>query len=329
MASLKTTYCVCAFAWLLAGCGDKTGEGLAGQQTPQQSSSTAAAPEPADEAATGVSSAGETYDLLDPGGRAEGAASGLGGTGEQSPSEELAAEFAALSALQPLQVFEPETVIGADDRTRVANTATYPERANVLIALPGGRCSGAMIGRNLVITAGHCVHGGGSSGAWVTSATVYPGRSGVFSPFGSCQAKKFYSVLGWTRDKNPAYDFGAIKLDCDIGNRVGWMGFWWQSASLIGKEARISSYPGDKPLEQWTHKDQVRRETAQQAFYSTDTMPGNSGSGVFAQTGAPAGCAGPCVHTVHAYGAGTTTTNSGTRITRALFDNLVRWKAEP
>jgi glutamyl endopeptidase len=278
-----------------------------------------------DDSAMGVSSAGERYELLGLASGTEGAASAEVGTGEESLLKMM--EFEALSSLEPLGVFEIETIIDEDNRVRITDTTTYPERANVLIMLPQGRCSGAMIGPDLVITAGHCVHDGN---AWMTSATIYPGKNGPSnSPFGSCQARKFYSVLGWTRDRKAEYDFGAIKLNCDIGNRVGWLGFWWQSASLLGKEAIISSYPGDTPLEQWVHLDQIRRETALQAFYSTDTMPGNSGSGVYAQQGAPAGCGGPCVHTVHAYGAGPTKTNSGTRITQPLFDNLVRWRAEP
>lgn len=278
--------------------------------------------------AEGVSSDGETYAVAPAAGRTEGNASGSAGSGESLPSTETGATFETLSGLAPLTTdFGIESVIGTDDRRKVAVTTRFPESAQVLIALPGGRCSGALIGKDLVITAGHCVHGGGSAGQWMTSATVYPGRNGAAAPFGSCSARRFYSVVGWTRDKNPAYDFGAIKLDCDIGQRTGWMGFFWQQQSLVGKSARISSYPGDKPLEQWGHTDRVRSETALQTRYETDTMPGNSGSGVYAVGDAPAGCNGPCVHTVHAYGS--SSSNAGTRITQPLFDNLMRWRADP
>lgn len=256
---------------------------------------------------------------------------GSEGTGETEEFSETDSEFENLVALPTLGPWSgkigPSVIIGNDDRTRVANTTRYPASAQVLIALPGGRCSGAMIGRDLVLTAGHCVHSGGTGGSWQTSASVYPGRNGRLSPFGRCNATRFYSVQGWTRDKNPAYDFGAIKLNCDIGDRSGWMGFFSQSATLVGKEATISSYPGDKPLEQWSHTDQVRSNTSLQTRYLTDTVGGNSGSGVFATAAVPSGCGGPCVHTAHAYGSNSG--NSGTRITAPLFQNLIRWREDP
>jgi glutamyl endopeptidase len=276
----------------------------------------------------GISSDAAIYPVVSAPTKPEAAEAGSAGTGELSPLPESTLEFETLRSLKPLSSeIGPSVIIGTDDRTRINPTTTYPERAQVLIILPGGRCSGALIGKDLVITAGHCVHTGGTGGSWMASATVVPARNGSASPYGSCAARKLYSVLGWTRDKNAAYDFGAIKLNCDVGNRTGWLGFFWQTASLIGKQARISSYPGDKPLEQWSHMDHVRSETPLQTTYFTDTVGGNSGSGVFALTNVPAGCGGPCIHTVHAYGS--SSGNSGTRITQPLFDNLVRWKAEP
>ncbi len=233
-------------------------------------------------------------------------------------------ETARLVRLKPLDGFEPSVVIGPDDRRRVNPTTVYPARATVLITSNGGRCSGVMIGPDTVLTAGHCLHGG-PGGSWSSNVAVYPGRNGNSAPFGSCLGRQLFSVLGWTRDGNPDYDYGAIKLNCAIGNTVGWFGFWWQSAMLTGTPAEIAGYPGERRLEQWIGSDSVRRDTGLRVFYNTDTTPGNSGSGVYSPAGSNHCRPGPCVHAVHAYGS--TSGNSGPRMTQAMFQNVVAWRS--
>lgn len=278
---------------------------------------------------TGVSNKNETFPVQSNSASAEGSTIGSKGSGAAIDLQPESADvYQALLNLKPIQTDAPEIIIDEDNRTRINPTTSFPERTQVLVVLPGGRCSGTLVGKDLVLTAGHCVHGG-RGGSWVTSATVYPGRNGALSPYGSCSAVRLFSVVGWTRDGNSNYDIGAIKLNCDVGQRTGWMGIFWQSASLLNKSARISGYPGDKPLEQWTHKDKVRAETALTTSYKTDTMPGNSGSGVFAEGDAPAGCGGPCVHTVHTRGDAGAKLNRGTRLTQPLFNNIVQWINAP
>lgn len=281
----------------------------------------------------GVSSDGETYPVDTISSTTEEFIASNSGSGELFKTalrSESTTEFERLLALPvltadgPLRQI-PESIIDGDDRTKVTNTTTYPQRTQVLIALPGGRCSGALIGKDLVLTAGHCVHSGGAQGNWYASAIVYPGRDGAAIPFGSCSARRFYSVKGWTEKKNSSYDFGAIKLNCAIGDRVGWLGFFTTDRPQTGLAATVSSYPGDKPLEQWTHTGSIKRSDHLTNSYDTDTMPGNSGSAVFAATGVPSGCGGPCAHTAHAYGG---SLNSGTKLTKPLFDNLNKWRNE-
>lgn len=287
-------------------------------------------PAPAAEIADGyegIASDGTRYPITRTGGT-EGFVASSAGTGEIGGGKALAGrDLSGISAIT--SGLGIETIIPPDDRRKVEDTTSFPARANVLVVSERGRCSGAMISPNTVITAGHCVH---NAGSWARSVQVYPGRNGGSSPYGGCSGAKLYSVLGWTRDRNEAYDIGAIKLNCNVGNRTGWLGFFWQSASLAGKQATISSYPGDKPLEQWAHTDSVRADSGLQVFYRTDTFAGNSGSAVFASVGVPAGCGGPCIYGVHAYGLHGRTphanNNHGTRITQPLFNNLIRWRSE-
>ncbi|MBV9787234.1 MAG: serine protease [Chloroflexi bacterium] len=212
------------------------------------------------------------------------------------------------------------SVIGADNRVRITATTTYPYRAIAKITSSIGGCTGWLIDANTVVTAGHCVHGGGG---WATNVRVYPGRNGTSTPYGSCGASRLFSVNGWTSDRDPAYDYGAIKLNCSIGNQTGWFGYRWQSASLNGQATNLAGYPGDKTANTlWRDNDTVRSTATRRLYYANDTAGGQSGSPVWNNG---ANCS-TCSIAVHAYGVGSNGYNGGTRITEAVFNNLTNWK---
>lgn len=254
------------------------------------------------------------------------------GTGEQP---EIFGILESVEETWELLALEPQTagvgiesIIGRDERRRVRDTRRFPYRAAALVTFTGGRCSGWMIGPDTVATAGHCVHDGGRGGSWKSNVRVFPGRNGGRSPFGSCRATRLYSVVGWVNNADEQYDYGAIKLNCNVGNRTGWFGFWWQSASLRGTPTIITGYPGDKPLEQWLSRDRVRVSRSRQIFYRNDTLGGMSGSPVF--TNNHRNCPGYCSMGIHAYGLHGrpphSNNNHGTRINRSVFNNLLAWR---
>lgn len=224
-----------------------------------------------------------------------------------------------------------ESVLGSDSRFKVdpyeSNSNNYQKlsRYTVFISFVNNNqakmCTGWLISKDTVATAGHCVHGGGSTGKWNSSATVYPAYGATNSPvapFGSCAARRFYSVGGWTGSGNSDYDYGAIKLNCSIGNTVGWYGF--QNRSTVnGLPAIIYGYPGDKPTrDPWITADVVRSSTAKRLVYLNDTYGGMSGSPIFYDDGV-----GRYVIGIHTNGGGSN--NSGVRIDKSVFDNLVAW----
>jgi glutamyl endopeptidase len=221
---------------------------------------------------------------------------------------------------------DAEVIIGFDTRERLYTT-TYPTRARVLITFTGGRCSGTLIGPNTVATAGHCVHTGGTGGSWrpVSSFRIYAGRDGGLSPYGVCTARTLYSVTGWTTSANEEYDYGAIKLNCTVGNTVGWFGF--VATTPTNFPSVIGGYPGDKPLTQWMSSDRVRALSTRQLFYRNDTIGGQSGSAVWHDPN------GPYIIGIHAYGthgAGNHALyNHGTLITSAVASNLLAWRNAP
>ncbi len=213
----------------------------------------------------------------------------------------------------------PMSVIGADGRTRITATTTFPYRAIVHITSSIGGCSGWLISANTVATAGHCIYG---SGGWATNVVVYPGRNGTSTPYGSCTGTRLFAPSGWTSSQSRDYDYGAIKLNCTIGNTVGWFGMRVSTASLNGQASYTAGYPGDKTYgTQWRSDDTVRLTQTRRLYYANDTYGGQSGSIVWNSAG---GCTN-CGIAVHAYGVDSTGYNGGTRIIQEVYNNLTTW----
>ena len=233
--------------------------------------------------------------------------------------------------------FGTNSVIGTDNRTRVNPTTTHPTSAIVQIIRTDGAttwgCTGWVYGPSIIATAGHCVHpggganGGGGNGFYPrANYTIIPARNGGTNPYGSCTATQLLSVNGWMADGNAEYDYGAIKLSCNAGASTGTFGFWWQSASLDGTATTVSGYPCDKTFgEQWRHAGMSVTSTAtRRVYYQNDTAGCQSGAPVYQNRAAgSAYCTGQCTMAIHAYGG---SSNSGTRITEGVYNNLVTWR---
>ncbi|MEU6037660.1 serine protease [Actinomadura sp. NPDC047616] len=226
--------------------------------------------------------------------------------------------------------FTTQSVIGTDERTQVTATTTYPYTVagKLTFTAPNGLtygCTAWLYDADTVATAGHCVYfHEGSTHGWSSNFVFWPGRNGSSTPYGSCGWATAYSVNGWINDQNPEYDYGAIKLNCSIGNTTGWHGLRWQAASYDGTQANITGYPGDKPANtMWQMSGPIASSATRQLFYSIDTAGGQSGSAVTIP-----GCGANCGIAVHAYGVyGGSAYNRGTRITEPAFNNYVSWSA--
>jgi glutamyl endopeptidase len=222
-------------------------------------------------------------------------------------------------------VAAPEAVVGVDSRVR-NYTTTYPARAVVLIEFDSGGCSGFLVSRDTVATAGHCVHSGGPSGSWYSNFRVYPGYNNG-APYGSCGWTRAGSVSGWTDDGNDEYDYGYIKLDCNVGDTTGYFPLLWKAGydTLKNFSEAISGYPGDKGLdEQWQSHNKITNCLDRLLYYKNDTAGGMSGSPIWFDKG----IRGPHaigIHT-HAYG---TAYNYGTRISEPVYNNYQYWISQP
>ena len=147
-----------------------------------------------------------------------------------------------------------------------------------------------------VITAGHCVHEVGkfTSVTKIVVASSITGESGMFmTPFPICGAKRLYSTAGWTSTADEAFDYGAIKLNCKLGDLVGWLGAGDQP-SPAGKKGQVAAYDPNTMASTCNLVGSFRNLcvavgkpmtiSGPQLFYDTDVEGGGSGAPVVVST---------------------------------------------
>jgi len=231
----------------------------------------------------------------------------------------------------------------ANNRVQVGDTTVFPYSAigEIVIAendnsgKPLGACTGWLYESNMVATAGHCVYDATKvTGGWfdTTVMTFWPGVNGDYSdgspnaPYGSCGVVASYASAQWQASQDPRFDYGALMLDCSVGNQTGVLNYG--AAPTVGYTTRLCGYPDDKAVDtQWCSDDQVRAFDDYQVYYRNDTTHRMSGSPVMEWTST-----GWNVVAIHAYGRylqsndyNHYTYNYGTRITDAVYTDLYNW----
>jgi glutamyl endopeptidase len=228
--------------------------------------------------------------------------------------------------------FGINSVIGPDGRVQESAPATYPWSAIAHLETNQGGCTGFMLSRDVLVTAGHCVHWGGS---WVTSYTVTPGRTGNTKPFGTCSGgiADVWTTSAWINGYPSDHDYGLVKLRCDIGYATGWFGWWYNTGdNMLNQTFYVEGYPGDKPYgTMWWDADSSYTYTANKLWYWIDTAGGQSGSPVYHWNSiSPGQCSGWCVTGIHTNGvAGSNPTNSGTRFRPDVMQFINYWISQP
>jgi glutamyl endopeptidase len=231
-----------------------------------------------------------------------------------------------------------ESVIDDDGRTRVTNTKTFPARATVLILFEGGfGCSGWLVNRDTVVTAGHCVSPGDGTMYARSTYEIAPGYNDTAAdptPYGMCGARRLYTNATFKNngtDTADDFDYGAIKLDCIVPAEVGHYGYRRNVAD--DDRITVQGYPGDKPFgTQWRMSGRVTVLQPRRVFYRIDTAGGQSGSPVWRNVNSNCEF---CGIGIHAYGVDGTDAglygrhNHGTRITDSVFQNITNWKNAP
>lgn len=269
-----------------------------------------------------------------------------------TPSRDIAAGTAPTA--------EVTAIFGPDNRVPVRTTTTYPASANVLLTFNGGQCTGFMISERTVATAGHCLHTGGPTGTWRTNVVAYPGHDGTTAPFGACTAVQLTVPQGWMMGPvthpgppDPAYNYGAVRLNCTIGTRTGWLGLGYTTQRLTGSCTTTQGYPAGRPG-QWASNDFIRAEDANALYVQHAFTSGQEGSPLYYTPNPDDWCPtlpplvipcpcpppppDPCmcpapfatalgILTSGPYGSGPGRTNNiALRITQPVINNLMQWR---
>lgn len=108
------------------------------------------------------------------------------------------------------------SVIGIDDRIRVNDTTSYPYSAIVHVATQYNNgeiygCTGALINKDTVLTAGHCIYNK-EIGGWATNVIVTPCRNGGQAPYLPFKGTKPITFYVQNKEKQPIKDFEIMLI---------------------------------------------------------------------------------------------------------------------
>lgn len=220
----------------------------------------------------------------------------------------------------------PKDIIGRDERLPVTDTRTAPWRmvCHLLIEDTRGVMhtgTGWLAGPSTVFTAGHNLLDR-SKGHAASRIAVFPGRKAAQAPNGHSMTSAFDVHPMWRTHARTEVDVGVVWLPQPVDQRFGWFGFSVQPDNVLrGLKVRCTGYPDDlQPFGTQSFTDgRIDDATPQLLSYGLDTMPGQSGSPVYAID-----AAGRAI-TVGVHVGGAVTENLAVRITAPIFETLRRW----
>lgn len=202
------------------------------------------------------------------------------------------------TANNQLEVVSSNIIVGKDNRVATKRTPFNSKITNkigqirsTVINAQGEKkaitCSAAVIARNLILTAAHCLFKDTVKGGLIENAYFYPGAMDKTSyPFGRFPVVKSYQPVAYqaqdaVEDEN---DFAIVELGSNsegkhVGQVVGTLAFWGK-ADLEDGEATTIGYPGDKePMVQHYEKDCFVKVYSDKTLGTNcDVIKGQSGS---------------------------------------------------
>ncbi|UXR71603.1 MULTISPECIES: trypsin-like serine protease [unclassified Staphylococcus] len=220
-----------------------------------------------------------------------------------------------------------------DNRRKLTGNEVKPETAVVhtdnanytgqIESLKGGDGTGAVIGKNLVLTAGHVLYNNNSPRDYMTGGYVIPGKDGDKEPYGRFKIKAMHVPERYEETPWRKYDMGIIELEPNekgqsIGDLIPPYRIKQFDRSMIGQKVYSQGYPADKnPVKQnqWHADGKIIQVQDQGTIeYSMHNSEGQSGGPVLLDKTRE-------IIAVHTYGTlGNQYGTLGTPITSELYD---------
>lgn len=142
-------------------------------------------------------------------------------------------------------------------------------------------------GRNLIVTAGHCLlagaHTGGEGGA-----VFAPAYANGAAPYGTWRIEQVFEDDRWAEDTDDDYDLAFARLAPDGGGRniedvTGAAAL--DTSGRTAEEVTVTGYPADRTVPRTCTAVAVRLSETEQRFDCADFPGGTSGSAWIARDG--------------------------------------------
>lgn len=139
-------------------------------------------------------------------------------------------------------------------------------------------------GRNLIVTAGHCLLAGKSGEA----AVFAPAYANGTAPYGSWKIEEVFEDPRWSDGTDDDYDLAFARLAPDDKGRsvedvTG--GAVLDTTGRSGEEVTVTGYPADRKVSRTCTAVAVRESPTEQRFDCADFPGGTSGSAWLARDG--------------------------------------------
>lgn len=140
-------------------------------------------------------------------------------------------------------------------------------------------------GRNLIVTAGHCLLDGDQSGGTAVFAPAY--ANGV-APYGTWKLEEVFEDDRWAEGTDDSYDLAFARLAPDATGRAvedvtG--AAVLDTSGRSGEEVTVTGYPADRKVPRTCTAVTVRESATEQRFDCADFPGGTSGSAWIARDG--------------------------------------------